>query len=284
MVAEGVETPGQRELLIRAGCAVAQGFLFTRALPADELVAWLERERGGWTPRRLASDPRRRVARGLSAAIRQADRSVGDTRAAPPPARPPASAMANDFAKQLETLQPQLLRFARTQLRNEAWAEDAVSETVVAALEKPQSFAGQSQLKTWLVGILKHKVIDQLRRHKREATMLTTDDNEDLDDLLFAADGHWREMPADWGNPDDVLRQRQFFDVMQTCLDVLPPTQARVFMMREWLELSSDEVCKELTITTTNLWVLLHRARLRLRECLQAGWFDAHPAARHTAR
>ena len=187
--------------------------------------------------------------------------------------------MPNDFAIQLEKLQPQLLRFARTQLRNDAWAEDAVSETIVAALEKPQAFAGQSQLKTWLVGILKHKVIDQLRRHKREATILTTDDNEDLDDALFAADGHWRECPADWGNPDDVLRQRQFIDVMEACLAVLPPTQARVFMMREWLELTSDEVCKELTITTTNLWVLLHRARLRLRECLQAGWFDAHPTA-----
>ena len=186
--------------------------------------------------------------------------------------------MPDDFARQLEELQPQLLRFARTQLRNDAWAEDAVSETVVAALEKPQAFSGRSQLKTWLVGILKHKVIDQLRRHKREATVLTSDDEEDLDDLLFAADGHWREVPAEWGNPDEVLRQRQFIDVMEACVEALPPTQARVFMMREWLELSSDEVCKELTITSTNLWVLLHRARLRLRECLQAGWFDAHPA------
>jgi len=185
-----------------------------------------------------------------------------------------------DIARQIQHLQPQLLRFARTQLRNDAWAEDAVSETVVAALEKPQSFAGQSQLKTWLVGILKHKVIDQLRRHRREATVLTRDDAEDLDDALFAPDGHWREMPADWGNPDDVLRQRQFFKVLEACLEVLPPTQARVFMMREWLELSSDECCKELTITATNLWVLLHRARLRLRECLQSGWFDAPPTSR----
>ncbi|HEX7639460.1 MAG TPA: sigma-70 family RNA polymerase sigma factor [Burkholderiaceae bacterium] len=189
-----------------------------------------------------------------------------------------------DFARQLEQLQPQLLRFARTQLRNEAWAEDAVSETVVAALEKPQSFGGQSQLKTWLVGILKHKVVDQLRRHRREATVLNTDDAEDVDDLLFAADGHWREMPADWGSPDDVLRQRQFIDVMEACLQHLPPTQARVFMMREWLELSSDEVCQELAITATNLWVLLHRARLRLRDCLQAGWFDAHPTPTATPR
>jgi len=182
--------------------------------------------------------------------------------------------MSNDFALRVEQLQPQLLRFARSQLRNDAWAEDAVSETVVAALEKPQSFAGQSQLKTWLVGILKHKVIDQLRRHKREATVLTDDDAEDIDELLFAADGHWREMPADWGAPEDVLRQRQFIDVLEACLDVLPPAQARCFLMREWLEFSSDEVCKELTITSTNLWVLLHRARLRLRECLQSNWFD----------
>ena len=187
--------------------------------------------------------------------------------------------MSNDFSAQLETLQPQLLRFARTQLRNEAWAEDAVSETVLAALEKPQSFAGLSQLKTWLVGILKHKVIDQLRRHQREATVLTADDGEDIDDQLFAADGHWREMPAEWGAPDDVLRQRQFIEVLEACLDHLPPAQARCFMMREWLELTSDEVCKELAITSTNLWVMLHRARLRLRECLQAGWFDAHPKA-----
>ena len=70
-----------------------------------------------------------------------------------------------DFAHQVEALRPQLMRFARSQLRNAAWAEDAVSDTLLAALEKPQSFAGQSQLKTWLVGILKHKVIDQLRRH-----------------------------------------------------------------------------------------------------------------------
>jgi RNA polymerase sigma-70 factor (ECF subfamily) len=122
-------------------------------------------------------------------------------------------------------------------------------------------------------------VIDQLRRHQREATVLTTDDGEDLDDLLFQADGHWREAPADWGDPDDTLHQRQFLEVLEACLDHLPPTQGRVFMMREWLELSADEVCKELEITSTNLWVLLHRARLRLRDCLQATWFDTRRTA-----
>jgi RNA polymerase sigma-70 factor (TIGR02943 family) len=182
-----------------------------------------------------------------------------------------------EFARQVEALRPQLLRYARSQLRNDAWAEDAVSETLLAALEKPQSFAGQSQLKTWLVGILKHKVIDQLRRHSRETTIFTQDDEADIDELLFAADGHWREAPQDWGHPEQTLGQRQFFEVLDLCVDKLPAAQGRVFMMREWLELDTDEICKELSITSTNLWVMLHRARLRLRECLQQGWFAGRP-------
>jgi len=182
------------------------------------------------------------------------------------------------FSAQVQALRPQLLRFARTQLRNEAWAEDAVSDTLLAALEKPQSFGGLSQLKTWLVGILKHKVVDQLRRHHREATVLVDDDGVDLDELLFAPDGHFRETPQDWGNPELSLGQRQFFEVLEACVEHLPPAQGRVFMMREWLELDTDEICKELAISATNLWVMLHRARLRLRECLQQNWFNAHGA------
>jgi RNA polymerase sigma-70 factor (ECF subfamily) len=179
-----------------------------------------------------------------------------------------------DFARRVEGLRPQLMRFARSQLRNDAWAEDAVSETLLAALEKPQSFAGQSQLKTWLVGILKHKVIDQLRRNAREATVLAADDSEDLDELLFVENGHWREMPQAWGDPEQQCSQRQFIEVLEACLQHLPQAQGRVFMMREWLELDTAEICKELSITSTNLWVLLHRGRLRLRDCLQQQWFD----------
>ena len=179
-----------------------------------------------------------------------------------------------DFCRQIEALRPALLKYARLQLRNPAWAEDAVSETLLAALEKPQSFAGASQLKTWLVGILKHKLVDQIRKNSREmSTTASSDDGEDLDELLFASDGHWREAQHDWGNPEDVLRQLDFMRVLEACVEKLPGQQGRLFMMREWLELESDEICKELAITPTNLWVMLHRARLRLRECLQAGWF-----------
>lgn len=176
------------------------------------------------------------------------------------------------MALELEQLRPALLKFARLQLRNPAWAEDAVSETLLAALEKPRGFEGRSQLKTWLIGILKHKLVDQIRRNARELS-LTRDDGESIEDDLFRADGGWREAPADWGNPEQDLDRAEFFQVLEACVDKLPGQQGRLFMMREWLELETDEICKQLAITPTNLWVMLHRARLRLRECLQQHWF-----------
>lgn len=184
----------------------------------------------------------------------------------------------SDYAQALQSLRPQLLKYARLQLRNPAWAEDAVSETLLAALEKPQAFAGQSQLKTWLVGILKHKLIDQIRRNSREISSSTNEeDGIDLDELLFKPDGHWREMPQDWGDPEQALRQLEFMKVLEACVDHLPGQQGRLFMMREWLELDTEEICKVLAISPTNLWVMLHRARLRLRECLQLNWFSGAP-------
>ena len=185
-------------------------------------------------------------------------------------------ALNDEFAYEVQALRAQLLHFARRQLRNDDWAEDAVSETVLAALQAPQPFAGRSQLKTWLIGILKHKLIDQLRRRAREAVVCSVDDEADFDEQLFHHDGHWREAPPAWGDPEHTLRERQFFVVLEACVERLPPAQGRVFMMREWLELETDEICKHMAISTTNLGVLLHRARLRLRECLQQSWFDGH--------
>ncbi len=187
------------------------------------------------------------------------------------------------FETDVADLRTYLMRFARLQLRNDAWAEDAVSETMLAAIAKPQSFAGQSQLKTWLVGILKHKVVDALRANLREvnASDLQGDrEGDELDAIGFKADGHFAEHPANWGNPDQDLGQKQFMTVMDACVSKLPPAQGRLFLMREWLEMDADEVCKELGITATNLYVQLHRARLRLRECLELHWFaQKAPAA-----
>ena len=171
-----------------------------------------------------------------------------------------------------------LLRFARLQLRNDAWAEDAVSETLLAALSKPQSFGNRSQLKTWLVGILKHKVLDILRQRQREVSIDANEDSDgsdELDALTFQNNGHFAAPPASWGNPEQDLNSQQFFRVLEACAEKLPPVMGRVFLMREWLELSCDEVCKELNLTSTNLYVQLHRARLRLRECLELNWFQS---------
>lgn len=146
----------------------------------------------------------------------------------------------------------------------------------MAALAKPQSFANRSQLKTWLVGILKHKVIDALRHHSREVCGLDRSEDDEanpLDYLGFKADGHFSQQPADWGNPEQQMSSRQFFAGLDACTNKLPASQGRLFLMGEWLELSSEEICKELSLTPTNLYVQLRRARLRLRECLELNWF-----------
>jgi RNA polymerase sigma-70 factor (ECF subfamily) len=185
------------------------------------------------------------------------------------------SAAAPPFETQLAEHHGYLIRFARLQLRNDAWAEDCVSETIVAALSKPQAFGNRSQLKTWLVGILKHKVLDTLRARSREVAFVDDDGDggAELDALVFKADGHFAQAPADWGNPEQDLGSRQFLAIMDACVDKLPAAMGRIFLMREWLELTSEEICKETGVSSTNLFVLLHRSRLRLRECLELHWF-----------
>lgn len=188
----------------------------------------------------------------------------------------------SDFEQALVAHRGYLLRFARLQLRNETWAEDAVSETLLAALARPQSFEGRAQLRTWLTGILKHKIIDALRLHRREVSGggASEDDEADpMEHMPFAADGHFAQMPSEWGNPEQDLGRQQFMAVLDACTEKLPPMQGRLFLMREWLELSSEEICKELDLTPTNLYVQLHRARLRLRECLELNWFARSRAA-----
>lgn len=183
-------------------------------------------------------------------------------------------APAADIPSQIEALRPQLLRIARLQLRDHDAAEDAVQDAVLAALKDAPNFAGRSSVKTWLVGILKHKIIDALRQKAGHATE-PFDDETDSDDIesSFDARGHWARKPAEWENAEQQLERKQFFTVLDFCLDGLPPSQGRVFMLREVFELGADEICKMLGISSSNLWVLLYRARIRLRECLEQKWF-----------
>lgn len=181
----------------------------------------------------------------------------------------------------LASLRRDLLRFARLQLRDGAAAEDVVQDALVAALVGAPTFAGQAQLKTWVFGILKHKIVDAIRRQSRSINVSALGaPDASLDDTLehlFDASGHWRPeaWPRDWQDPQAALHQQDFWDVFDACLNHLPEATARVFMMREFLEFETPEVCRELGITANHCHVILHRARLALRTCLQRGWFGA---------
>ncbi|MBI3917934.1 MAG: sigma-70 family RNA polymerase sigma factor [Betaproteobacteria bacterium] len=178
---------------------------------------------------------------------------------------------------EVEQFRGYLMRYALLQLRDQTSAEDVVQETLLAAVEGGDRFSGKSTVKTWLTGILKHKIIDQVRRQSREQPLLQGEDDEcseaDVVDALFRADGHWQNFPADWGDPGNALENKRFWETFEMCARLMPVKTARVFMMREVMELSTEEICKELDITATNCWVMLHRARLSLRECLETKWF-----------
>lgn len=179
----------------------------------------------------------------------------------------------------LAALRLPLLRFAQLQLRHDNMAEDVVSETLLAILEKPDNFEGRSSLRTYATGILKFKIIDVLRKRGREVQAEPEDEQsmDDALDALFTENGHWQELPAAWQQPEKSLEQRQFFDHLQACVDRLPARTGRVFMMREWLDKDVDEICAELGITANHCGVMLYRARMQLRECLNQTWFGVAP-------
>ncbi len=173
------------------------------------------------------------------------------------------------------------MKFAHLQLRDETLAEDVVQEALAAALTSAKEFAGRSALKTWVFAILRNKIIDQIRLQSRTTNVSSfSQQEESLDETfetLFKANAHWSpgHRPNDWGNPEEALRQQRFWDVFDACLKHLPENTARVFMMREFLEFETAEVCQELSITISNCNVILHRARNGLRSCLEKHWFTA---------
>jgi RNA polymerase sigma-70 factor (ECF subfamily) len=181
---------------------------------------------------------------------------------------------------ELTALRGKMVKFATLQLGDTHQAEDAVQEALMGAFKNAAAFAGKASLKTWVFAILKNKIVDILRKRQREGHVSTqqvmgeADEEADLTEL-FNARGMWEtdERPATWGNPTETLQDKQFWKVFEACLEGLPGQQARVFMMREYVGLDSHEICAEAGITATNLNVMLHRSRLRLRECLENRWF-----------
>lgn len=174
-----------------------------------------------------------------------------------------------------------LLRFAVAKLRDAEQAEEVIQEALLAALEGIGGFNGQSSLRTWLTSILKFKIIDFQRRIIRERAQFAVapaeDDSADPEwmERMFDETGHWSPRLGEWADPDGALQQKQFFEAFERCMDKLPGTTSRVFFKREVMGVDTDEICKEEEISASNCWVMLHRARLALRECLDRNWFQS---------
>jgi RNA polymerase sigma-70 factor (ECF subfamily) len=168
-----------------------------------------------------------------------------------------------------------LYRYALFRIQDAPAAEDLVQETLLAAIRAKDSFAGRSSVRTWLFGILKHKIIDHIRKISRERP---TDDIESIANLAdesFDERGGWKSHPAKWTtDPSLFFQQREFLEVLQQCLSELPPRLHQAFTLRELDGLSAEEVRKILKVSPTNGGVMLHRARMRLRGCLETNWIE----------
>ena len=168
-----------------------------------------------------------------------------------------------------------LFRYALLRIGNRTVAEDLVQETLIAALKGSGTFSGRSAERTWLIGILKHKIIDAMRKTARERPLSEIEAAAQSDRQQFNQHGLWQVGPRKWGrDPRGAFEQAEFWDVFERCLSKLPPRTAHAFVLREMEELAGEEVCKILEVTPTNLWTLLHRARAGVRKCLEAHWFS----------
>lgn len=168
-----------------------------------------------------------------------------------------------------------LFRFALGRVRDSGIAEDLVQETFLAALRARERFLGTSTERTWLIGILKHKVMDHFRKISREAVVDEVEWLETVgeDESVFDQHGHWKSngtAPKEWpSDPSSLVEQKEFWQVLNQALSELPPRMAMAFLLREVDGFSTEEICETLHITQANLWVILHRARKHLRNRLE---------------
>lgn len=181
----------------------------------------------------------------------------------------------NDLAYMAQ-LRDHMVRFTVTQVRDQTVAEDLVQDALLGAVKNLQKFSGRAAFRSWVFAILKNKMVDFFRRQGRAPETVVFDVEGDFD-----ARGHWQRdaKPAVWQCPESGLKQQQFMQILELCLNKLPAKQARVFMMREFLGLTTQEICGEVGITSSNLNVLLCRARMGLQQCLSVSWLE--PSSKH---
>ncbi|KDB49538.1 sigma-70 family RNA polymerase sigma factor [Glaesserella parasuis] len=175
-------------------------------------------------------------------------------------------------SSQMAAIREQMLKFAHLQLRDSQLAEDMVQEALLNALKNLDSFKRNAAFKTWVFAILKNKIIDYLRQKDRLVLESDLRDDENDSNVFFDQDGHWREecYPQEWQQPENAVYSDEFWIIFELCLTKLPAKQAHMFMMREYLELSANEICHTAEISQANLHTLLYRSRLQLQQCLSS--------------
>lgn len=170
----------------------------------------------------------------------------------------------------------QLYGYALRVVRNHDLALDLVQETFLAALAGRDSFESRSNEKTWLFGIIKHKILDHLRKKDRQTSLDEHDQDRHAWEKHFDEKGNWRIPPGFWNaRPEDLFERKEFFRIFEKCISRLADNLSRVFMLREIQEEATESVCKTLNISQNNLWTRMYRARTAIRECLEEHWFSA---------
>lgn len=168
-----------------------------------------------------------------------------------------------------------LYAYALMRVREPSQAEDLVQETLLAAFRAVENFRGESTERTWLTGILKHKVLDHFRRSGRGKTLSEEDETSMEKASLFNETGQWSIKPGNWGEPERSLEQEQFWNTMSNCIENLPEKLRLLYILREFDGIETDVLLETLNISSkNNLWVMLSRARLQLRHCLETNWFN----------
>lgn len=186
----------------------------------------------------------------------------------------------------VDAIRVQMLAFARLQLDDYHLAEDVVQDALMAALQHSHQFKGESAFKSWVFAILKNKIVDTLRKNNKYTLISTMHNGEDgaedtLINTLFDDAGSWHkdsrpsQFDSSWCDPETQVQSEGFWQILEACLVNLPSDQARAFLMREYVELSTMEICETMLISSSAYYVLMHRARLGLQTCLSIRWFQA---------
>jgi RNA polymerase sigma-70 factor (ECF subfamily) len=186
----------------------------------------------------------------------------------------PSAASQADPASWLDEHGDALFRFARLRVRDQNIAEDLVQDTFLSALRAYESFQHRSSIRTWLIGILRNKIIDHFRKAGRAMSAdETAFDKKAVDDFFDETD-HWRVPPGDWGTePNLSAENREFWNTFESCVLKLPRTLVDAFCLRDLYACEAEEVCRVLDVSESNLSVRTYRARMLLRKCLEFNWF-----------